>query len=272
MKLLYFPYLVTENADSNVDNTPPVIDDCPNDAVLNINTYDGPISVTWDQPTATDDSGLPVIRFRTHLPGESFPLGITQVTYTFTDQSGNSAVCNFNVRIEFGLVDMTPPRFSNCPDTVSVSVPFGTQNTPISWIAPTATDDSGNVNVVPSHNPGFSFPIGLSVVTYTFADRTGNEASCTFLIIVTENADSNVDNTPPVIDDCPNDAVLNINQYDGPISVTWDQPTATDDSGLPVIDSELICLEKASLWESLKLLTLSPINLETLPFVTSMLE
>lgn len=86
-----------------------------------------------------------------------------------------------------GLVDMTPPVVSNCPDTVSVSVPFGTQNTPISWIAPTATDDSGNVNVVPSHNPGFSFPIGLSVVTYTFADRTGNEASCTFLIFVTED-------------------------------------------------------------------------------------
>ncbi|XP_071824182.1 hyalin-like [Apostichopus japonicus] len=230
-----FLIFVTEDADSNVDNTPPVIDDCPNDAVLNINQYDGPISVTWDQPTATDDSGLPVIRFRTHLPGESFPLGITEVTYTFTDQSGNSAVCNFNVRIEFGLVDMTPPVVSNCPDTVSVSIPFGTQNTPISWIAPTATDDSGNVNVVPSHNPGFSFPIGLSVVTYTFADRTGNEASCTFLIFVTEDADSNVDNTPPVIDDCPNDAVLNINQYDGPISVTWDQPTATDDSGLPVI-------------------------------------
>ena len=53
--------------------------------------------VTWIEPTATDDSGLPPTMVRSHQPGGSFPVGTTQVTYIFLDQAGNEATCAFSV-------------------------------------------------------------------------------------------------------------------------------------------------------------------------------
>ena len=53
----------------------------------------------WQVPTATDDSGVTPNRDASHNPGQSFPIGTTEVTYTFTDGSGNAAICFFNVVI-----------------------------------------------------------------------------------------------------------------------------------------------------------------------------
>ena len=54
---------------------------------------------TWVEPTATDNSGVPPTVTQTHRPGDSFPVGMTQVTYTFTDMAGNEAICVFSVTI-----------------------------------------------------------------------------------------------------------------------------------------------------------------------------
>ena len=56
----------------------------------------GDVSVTWTEPTATDDSGS-VGLTQTASPGDTFPFGTTEVAYTFSDLTGNSAVCSFNV-------------------------------------------------------------------------------------------------------------------------------------------------------------------------------
>ena len=53
--------------------------------------------VTWTEPTATDNSGLTPTVTKSHQPGDSFPVGTTQVTYTFTDEAGNEAECQFEV-------------------------------------------------------------------------------------------------------------------------------------------------------------------------------
>ena len=55
--------------------------------------------VTWTEPTATDNSGMTPTVTQSHQPGDSFTVGITQVTYTFTDMAGNSAMCTFSVTI-----------------------------------------------------------------------------------------------------------------------------------------------------------------------------
>ena len=54
-------------------------------------------AVTWTEPTATDNSGLTPTVTQSHQPGDSFPVGTTQVIYTFTDQSGNQAACQIEV-------------------------------------------------------------------------------------------------------------------------------------------------------------------------------
>lgn len=57
------------------------------------------VVVTWDVPTATDNSQLPValIAQTGGVPGMTFPPGEVTVSYTFSDTSGNEAVCSFLV-------------------------------------------------------------------------------------------------------------------------------------------------------------------------------
>ena len=57
------------------------------------------MSVTWTEPTATDNSGMTPTVTQSHQPGVSFPVGITQVTYTFTDMAENEAMCSFSVTL-----------------------------------------------------------------------------------------------------------------------------------------------------------------------------
>ena len=49
------------------------------------------------------------------------------------------------------------------------------------WTEPTAIDNSGVTPAVTrSHQPGESFPIGTTIVRYTFTDQAGNFEICSF--------------------------------------------------------------------------------------------
>ena len=64
-------------------------------------------------------------------------------------------------------------------------IPFGTQSMMATWTEPTATDNSGMTpTVTQSHQPGDSFNVGITAVTYTFTDMVGNQATCTFDVII----------------------------------------------------------------------------------------
>lgn len=79
------------------DVTPPVVSDCPESIVLFVRTGNTAIA-TWTEPTAQDNSGLPVVITQTAFPGIELPVGELPVVYTFTDQAGNSApVCQFTI-------------------------------------------------------------------------------------------------------------------------------------------------------------------------------
>lgn len=56
----------------------------------------------WGEPTATDLSGVAILSTRTHIPGETFPVGQTVVMYIFTDPSMNSDLCQFVVIVRTG--------------------------------------------------------------------------------------------------------------------------------------------------------------------------
>ena len=62
------------------------------------------ISVYWPEPTAEDDSGMPPSRNRTHIPGAFLPVGVSTITYTFTDIAKNKAVCSFNITVVAGKI------------------------------------------------------------------------------------------------------------------------------------------------------------------------
>ena len=65
------------------------------------------MNVPWNEPTATDNSGMIPTVTQSHLPGDSFPVGTTQVTYTFTDMAGNQATCSFSLTIGKSVLNIS---------------------------------------------------------------------------------------------------------------------------------------------------------------------
>lgn len=62
------------------------------------------------------------------------------------------------------------------------------------WEEPMATDLSGEVTLVSrSHAPGSFFIVGVTTVTYVFADPSGNEYECSFNITVVTGEECHCD-------------------------------------------------------------------------------
>ena len=80
-------------------------------------------------------------------------------------------------------VDDIAPVINNCPSSQNIQAPCNVPSQTVTWIAPTATDNLGGIPAVTStHQPGASFPVGTTPVTYTFTDTSGNSAQCTFTV------------------------------------------------------------------------------------------
>ena len=80
-----------------IDTVPPVISNCPQSISVTVPMGTPTLMVTWIEPTATDDSGIEPEKMQTHLSGDSFPVGTTNVIYSFQDEAGNQALCTFDV-------------------------------------------------------------------------------------------------------------------------------------------------------------------------------
>jgi uncharacterized repeat protein (TIGR03803 family) len=178
-----------------VDTTPPVIIGCP----ANITVQTGPGRTTCDQvatwapPTASDNCTVASFTSN-HLPGDTFPVGTTTVTYTAKDGATppNTTTCSFTVTV----VDTTPPVITGCPANITVQTGPGrtTDDQVATWTAPIASDNCSVASFTSDHLPGDTFPVGTTTVTYTARDGATppNTTTCSFTVTV-------VDTTPPVI-------------------------------------------------------------------------
>ncbi len=165
-----------------LDNQPPVISNCPGDIVMDATTACS-MPVSWTLPTASDNCSLRSFN-STHNPGDNFTIGTTTVSYTATDESGNSTFCSFNVTLE----DHQPPVITGCPaDTVITETYPGDNSAVVSWTEPTATDNCGINSLTSSHQPGSTFSKGVTTVTYTAIDHAGNLQTCSFNVEVIDN-------------------------------------------------------------------------------------
>ncbi len=212
------------------DRQPPLISNCPD--AINLVTSSNSAIASWDLPTAIDNSGNAPRRSSNYSPGQSFPLGTTLVRYTFRDDSGNSAICSFEVIVrQQGISpDTIAPIISNCPDAINLLT--STSSAIATWDLPTATDNSGYAPRRSSnYNPGQAFPLGNTLVRYTFSDDSGNSATCSFSVTVRLQG-TTADTTAPLISNCPS-GELNIQAASGANGAiaTWTEPRASDDSG-----------------------------------------
>ena len=86
-----------------MDTTPPTIEFCPNTLTDTIEL--GLLmdkTVTWIEPRASDISGNVSLASESHLSGDHFMVGRTEVKYVFRDGSGNEALCTFYVTLNTG--------------------------------------------------------------------------------------------------------------------------------------------------------------------------
>ncbi|KAJ8031507.1 Hyalin [Holothuria leucospilota] len=209
-----------------VDTTPPV-SNCREDVALVIELGEAGGFVVWSEPTATDISGTAVLSTRSHRPGSWFHIGATTVTYGFTDASGNTGVCLFVVVVE--TEDTIPPTVAGCMlGGLKQTVGIGELGAVVSWAEPTATEISGTTILVSqSHSPGDFFPVGVTEVTYTFSDASGNTAACKFSVEI-----SSVNTTfSSVCDNIPVDIVETVELGTNGTIINWTEPTCSDTFG-----------------------------------------
>ncbi|MCZ6793866.1 MAG: HYR domain-containing protein, partial [Planctomycetota bacterium] len=161
-------------------------------------TSSGGMVVSYPAPMISDTCDPPPAPICTPPSGSLFPLGTTAVTCATQTADGLPLSCQFNVNV----VDTQAPTIV-CPldITVECAAPSGTR---VLFDVPAtdACDASPAVTCVPPS--GTIFPPGLTSVLCTATDASGNQAQCTFSVLVR-------DTTPPRLT-CPQ----------GPITVGCD--------------------------------------------------
>lgn len=129
-----------------------------------------------------------------------------------------------------GPLDDILPVISNCPTNITVSVTAASCDAVVNWTEPKATDNVGIASFPSTHNPGDTFPIGTTTVTYTATDVAGNFTKCIFNVTV-------IDNTTPVITNCPADIVVNLSGGLCDEVVNWALPIASDNCSVASFNS-----------------------------------
>src|SRR5439155_653855 len=153
-----------------------------------------------------------------------FPTGTNLVTWTATDSSGNTAICQQRVVVR----DNQVPTIT-CPSDVTVNVNSGACfATGVALGSPTANDNCGTVTI--TSNAPAQFPTGTNLVTWTGTDSSGNTATCQQRVVVR-------DNQVPTIT-CPADVTVNVNPGACfATGVALGSPTANDNCGTVTVTS-----------------------------------
>ncbi|TRZ70062.1 MAG: HYR domain-containing protein, partial [Bacteroidetes bacterium] len=133
----------------------------------------GIATITWTKTGATTASGSGDVN------GTSFNVGDNAVTYTVTDIHGNISTCSFTVTVH----DQVPPTVITCPADVTRNADANACSAALVVPAPVVSDPCGEiVSVLNSFNnttdASGTYPIGTTVVTWTFTDQSGNVTTC----------------------------------------------------------------------------------------------
>jgi hypothetical protein len=251
-----------------VDTEPPTFTSCPNNMSTTATTGASTGVVNWTPPTAIDNvTPVPTVVTSANS-GDAFPIGRTTVTCTATDGSGNKGYCSFGVVVfgmiplsascsflcflipVFGLkIDVDAPVLQSCPDTIVASTPYRQATSVVSWIPPTATDNSGSVSLTSTHATNSAFNIGNTTVTYTATDMFGNTASCSFVVVIRGTLIHlhssiliwhfipfcrvpGIDTEAPYFLQCPSNFTTATDTGHANATVTWTDALASDNSGV----------------------------------------
>lgn len=192
-------------------NTAPLIS-CPTDYLGCPSTSTAPSTTgTATTEPSSDECGIPILTYVDNVLTTGPCTGATKIKrlWTATDP-GNSELTASCIQI-IELIDTEAPIVSACPEDITVST---TSSTGIAtWTEPTAIDNCNLEWIMGDYDPGDSFPIGTTLVTYTAVDDCENVTLCTFNVTVIQEGTI----------ECPDDIVVSCSGTQGTV-VTWDLP------------------------------------------------
>lgn len=174
--------------------------------------------------SANDPEDGPLTVSCSREPGSLFGLGTTTVGCSATDSEGNTVSGSFAVVV----VDTTPPSLGPlpAPPPTEATSPAGAV---VSYGLPSASDSvDGSPSVGCSPPSGATFPVGITSATCTATDNSGNIASGSFSVTVT-------DSVPPVLGTLPSPGPTEATSASGAV-VGYALPSATDNAdGSPTV-------------------------------------
>jgi hypothetical protein len=197
------PAVVTNGADVTL----PIIT-CAGDTTLYTPVGTCSISgVTLNLPNATDNCGLASV---TSNAPSSYSVGTTNVTWTALDNSNNTRTCVQHVTVNDTIV----PFFTNAPVPFLVDTPHNNCSTAVPNLLGlvSASDSCSGVTLTQSPAPGTLASNGLTVVTVTAEDVSGNTTDY-FLYFQTQ------DTVKPVLN-CPANMSVNTTGNSAVVSYT----------------------------------------------------
>ncbi len=130
-------------------------------------------TLTWVMSGATNASS-PISGINNINSTYIFPGGTTTITYRVTDATGNTAACSFTVDVN----DIVPPTIICPPNTILTIPSCATLTAAVKFFPLSVTDNCGIDNF--SSNPILpaQFPIGITDITWTTYDQSGNKNQC----------------------------------------------------------------------------------------------
>ena len=117
--------------------------------------------------------------------GDTFPVGVTTVTATATDEAGNTSTCSFTVTVN----DTEDPTIS-CPLDITVNNDTGDCDALVTYSVTTNDNCPGETLIQTAGlSSGSEFPVGITTNTFEVTDAAGNTATCSFDVTVNDTED-----------------------------------------------------------------------------------
>ncbi|HLO92001.1 MAG TPA: HYR domain-containing protein, partial [Lentimicrobium sp.] len=224
----------TDNCFMNVtviDDQDPIIE-CPENITVNTDAGVCGAYVTVPEPEVSDNCGINSVVNTFNGTGNAtgdYPVGVTTITWTVTDMSGNTATCTMTVTVN----DNEAPTII-CPQDIEVNNDPGVCGANIEIPQPEIADNcevnslSNDFNNTPNAS-GF-YPVGTTTVVWTVTDIHGNTATCTMTVMVNDTE------APQII--CPEDITIGTNAENCSANVTVPAPEASDNCGIESLTND----------------------------------